>query len=75
MTFFQNYLAFPIVIIFFVGYKLFYRQWTIGVRISDIEVDEGRREVDIDEFRAEMDAERAEKATWPWWKRIWDFWM
>jgi yeast amino acid transporter len=75
MTFFQNYLAFPIVIIFFVGYKLFYRQWTIGVRISDIEVDEGRREVDIDEFRAEMDAERAEKSTWPWWKRIWDFWM
>ena len=75
MTFFQNYLAFPIVIIFFVGYKLFYRQWTIGVRISDIEVDEGRREVDIDAFRAEMDAERAEKATWPWWKRIWDFWM
>ena len=53
------------MILFFVGYKLFYRQWTIGVKISDIKVDEGRREVDIDAFRAEMDAERAEKATWP----------
>jgi amino acid transporter len=74
-AFFEAYLAAPIVIAFFVGYKLYYKQWWIGVRTSEMKVDEGRRELDIDAFRAELDAERAEKATWPWWKRTWDFWM
>ena len=74
-AFFESYLAVPVVIAFFVGYKLWYRQWDLGVKISEINIDEGRREIDLDAFRAELDAERAEKATWPWYKRQWDFWM
>jgi amino acid transporter len=74
-SFFESYLAVPVVIAFFIGYKLFYRQWSLGVKTHEINVDEGRREIDLVAFRAEMDAERAEKATWPWWKRTWDFWM
>ncbi|KAH6712685.1 amino acid permease/ SLC12A domain-containing protein [Leptodontidium sp. MPI-SDFR-AT-0119] len=74
-AFFQSYLAAPIVIAFFVGYKIYYRQWSIGVKLSDIDVDAGRREVDFVAFRAELDAERAEKAAWPAWKRYWDFWF
>jgi amino acid transporter len=74
-AFFESYLAAPVVIMFFVGYKLYYRQWSLGVKLSEISIDEGRREVDLDAFRAELEAERAEKATWPWWKRTWDFWM
>jgi len=74
-AFFESYLAAPIVILFFVGYKLYYKQWSIGVRNDSIDVDEGRREVDIVAFRQELDDERAEKATWPWWKRQWDFWF
>jgi amino acid transporter len=73
--FFESYLAFPVVILFFVGYKLWYKQWNVGVKLSDINIDEGRREIDLDAFRAEMDAERAEKASWPLWKRTWDFWL
>ncbi|KAE8449811.1 hypothetical protein EG329_007287 [Mollisiaceae sp. DMI_Dod_QoI] len=74
-VFFESYLAAPIVILFFVGYKLYYKQWSVGVNLQDIDIDEGRREVDLDAFRAELDAERAEKKTWPFWKRTWDFWM
>jgi amino acid transporter len=76
-AFFESYLAAPIVIAFFIGYKLFYNEWTIGVSKQSIvdTIDEGRREVDIVAFRAELDAERAEKATWPVWKRVWDFWF
>jgi len=74
-TFFEDYLAAPIVILFFVGYKVYYKQWSIGVNVNDINVDEGRREVDVVAFREELDAERAEKKTWPFWKRAWDFWM
>lgn len=75
MDFFESYLAAPIVIAFFVGYKLYYKQWSIGVNIADIRIDEGRRELDLDAFKAELDAERAEKATWSWWKRQMDFWF
>jgi amino acid transporter len=74
-AFFESYLAAPVVIAFFVGYKLWYRQWNLGVKVSEMNLDEGRRELDLDAFRAELDAERAEKATWPWYKRYWDFWM
>lgn len=73
--FFESYLAAPIVIVFFVGYKIWYKDWTLGVKASEINVDEGRREVDFDALRAELDAERAEKKSWPFYKRWWDFWL
>lgn len=73
-AFFESYLAAPVVLLFFVGYKLYYKQWTFGVKLSEIDVDEGRRELDLVAFRAELDAERAEKASWPFYKRWWDFW-
>ncbi|TVY81031.1 putative amino-acid permease P7G5.06 [Lachnellula suecica] len=69
--FFEAYLAAPIVIAFFVGYKLWKREWSIGVDLSAIKVDEGRRDYDADAFRAEMEAERAEIASWTWYKRAW----
>lgn len=74
-AFFQSYLAAPIVILFFVAYKVYYRQWSIGVKLDEINIDEGRREVDFEALRAELDAERAMKASWPFYKRWWDFWM
>jgi amino acid transporter len=70
--FFELYLAAPVVILYFVGYKLWYRDWSLGVKLSEINVDEGRRELDFAAFREELDAERAEKASWPWYKRYWD---
>lgn len=72
MAFFENYLAAPIVIAFFVGYKLFYKQWSIGVDLSLIQIDEGRRDFDKISFDEEMAAERAEQATWPAWKKLYN---
>lgn len=68
--FFEAYLAAPIVILFFVGHKLYMKDWSLGVKIRDMDVDAGRRELDLGPILAE---ERAEKATWPWWKKAWDF--
>ncbi|RFU28746.1 hypothetical protein B7463_g7591, partial [Scytalidium lignicola] len=73
--FFESYLAAPIVIAFFIGYKIYQRTWRIGVNLSDINIDEGRRELDIDAFHQELAEERAEKASWPVWKRWWNFWF
>lgn len=74
-AFFESYLAAPIVILFFVGYKLYYRQWSIGVNLRDITIDEGRREVDLDALREELAAERAEMAAQPAWKRHLNKWF
>jgi len=68
--FFMSYLAAPIVIAFFVGHKLWTRTWTFGVSLSTIDVDEGRRELNL---KDEMDAERAEYAALPLWKKAVNF--
>lgn len=63
--FFQAYLAMPIVIVFYVGFKLIRR--TKFKRIKDIDVTSGRREMDLKTILAE---ERAIQAHWPRWKKI-----
>jgi amino acid transporter len=72
-AFFEAYLAAPVVILFFVGYKIYNRQWSIGVKLHEIDVDEGRRELDFAALKEELAAERAQKNSWPLWKRLWDF--
>ncbi|KAG9230019.1 amino acid permease/ SLC12A domain-containing protein [Amylocarpus encephaloides] len=74
-AFFENYLAAPIVILFFVGYKVYYKQWTIGVNLDDIQIDEGRRELDFEALKQELIEERAAIAAMPWWKRQMEFWF
>jgi hypothetical protein len=50
-----------------VGHKLWTRTWSFGVSLSTIDVDEGRRELNL---KDEMDAERAAYAALPIWKKI-----
>lgn len=65
MNFFEAYLAFPVIILFFVSYKIVKK--TKFRKISEIDVDSGRRDVNLAEILAE---ERAEQAKWPRWKKI-----
>jgi amino acid transporter len=63
--FFQAYLAFPIVVVFYVGFKLIKK--TKIKRVKDIDITSGRREMDLATILAE---ERAIQAKWPRWKKI-----
>jgi len=65
--FFEAYLAMPIVIVFFVGFKVIKK--TKFKRLKDIDVTSGRREMDLATILAE---ERAIQATWPWYKKWWN---
>jgi len=67
-NFFQVYLAFPIVILFFVCFKVARR--TKFRRIGDIDIISGRRELDLSAILAQ---EREEQKTWPWWKKVYQF--
>lgn len=64
-SWFEVYLAAPIVIIFYVGYKFWFK--TKIVRAKDMDLATGRRDLDVAHLIAE---ERAERAAWPAWKKI-----
>ncbi|KAF2477235.1 AAT family amino acid transporter [Lindgomyces ingoldianus] len=64
-SFFQAYLAFPIVVLFYIVYKIWFK--TKFKRAKDIDVTSGRREMNLAALLAE---ERAEQAKWPMWKKI-----
>jgi len=64
-NFFLNYLAFPVVILMYIPYKIYYR--TPFMRTKDMDLVTGRRELDTD---ALIEADRVERAQMPRWKRF-----
>jgi len=62
--FFLAYLAFPIIILFYSGYKLWFR--TPFMRCRNMDLKTGMRELNLRELLAE---EKAEAAAWPKWKK------
>ncbi|KFY54353.1 hypothetical protein V497_07791 [Pseudogymnoascus sp. VKM F-4516 (FW-969)] len=70
--FFKSYLAGPCVIVFFVGHKIYSRTLKFGVNLHSVDVDAGRRELNLGE---EMEAERAAYRALPFWKKVWNFWF
>lgn len=67
-NFFSVYLAAPVVILFYVPYKFWYK--TKFVRTSEVDLVTGRRELDLQHL---IEQERAEQKAWPKWKKVWKF--
>ena len=63
-SFFEAYLAVPIVILFYVIYKLRYR--TKIMKVQDMDLLTGRRDLNLEQLLAE---EQLERKTWPRWKK------
>lgn len=64
--FFEVYLAAPIVIVMYIGYKLWYR--TKFRKTREIDITSGRRELNLKEI---LEEERKIQAAWPWYKKVW----
>lgn len=63
---FNGYMAFIVVVIFYIiGYLLKRTGWR---RVSEIDVDSGRRDMDYEQF----EALKAKRAAWPAWRRVMD---
>lgn len=67
-SWFMAYLAVPVVLLFYIPYKLYYK--TPFVRSHNMDLHTGIRELNIAEL---IEEERAERAMWPKWKRIYKF--
>lgn len=63
-VFFKNWLAVPVIIVFWIIGFLWKR--TGWLKLSQIDVDTGRREHDWDE----INAYKAKVAAWPAWRRV-----
>lgn len=63
INFFELYLAFPIAILCWLGYKLFYK--TKWIPIEDIDLRAGRNEFEHELIRNNM---RVDRSMWPRWK-------
>jgi yeast amino acid transporter len=66
--FFQAYLAAPIVIVMYIGYKVFGR--TKILRARDMDLFTGKREFNVRQLMAE---EKVARRAWPRWKRSYKF--
>ncbi|KAH8647613.1 amino acid permease-domain-containing protein [Tricladium varicosporioides] len=64
-SFFLAYLAAPVVLLFYIPYKIYFK--TPFMKTSDMDLDTGRRILDPS---ALAEADRVEKAQMPRWKRI-----
>lgn len=64
-NFFLQYLAAPVVIAFYVPYKIYYK--TPFMKTADMDLETGRREMDT---AALIEEDRVQKAQMPRWKRI-----
>ncbi|SMQ52215.1 unnamed protein product [Zymoseptoria tritici ST99CH_3D7] len=67
-SFFQAYLAAPVVVICYVAYKFWYR--TRMVRSYNMDLHTGLRELNVAEL---IEEEKAERKEWPRWKRVYKF--
>jgi amino acid transporter len=66
--FFQAYLAAPILLFFYASYKFWFK--TKIMRSRDMDLHSGRRDLDVGYLIAE---ERAERARWPLWKKMYKY--
>ncbi|KAJ5242404.1 General amino-acid permease GAP2 [Penicillium citrinum] len=64
-SFFNAYLAAPIVICFYIPYKFWYK--TKFVRSHEVDLTTGRRDLDVQHL---IEQEQAEQAAWPAWKKV-----
>ncbi|KAI3403761.2 HIP1 [Candida oxycetoniae] len=73
-TFFQAYLAAPIVLVFYVGHKIWTRNWRLYIKAEDIDLMTGRNLVDVEITKQEIYEDEMNWKSKPFWYkaiRIW----
>ena len=70
LSFFQNYLGAVVLVIFYVGHKLYTRNWSLYIKVQDIDIDADRTIYDPEILELENleSKQRFNKA--PFWKKI-----
>lgn len=73
-NFFQNYLSGVVILIFYVGHRLWTRETSWFTGAADIDLDTGKRNYDMDLIRSEMVEEMEVLRSMPLYKRFFHYW-
>lgn len=73
-NFFENYLAMPILLAFYFGYKIWKKDWKLFIRAKNIDLISHRNIFDEELIKQEEDEYRERLRTGPKWRRVYDFW-
>ncbi|CAI5757097.1 unnamed protein product [Candida verbasci] len=73
-TFFQAYLAVPIVVMFYVGHKLWTRNWNLYIKAEDMDITTGRNIMDTEVLKQEIYEDRENWKQRPLWYRFINTW-
>lgn len=75
VQFWKNCLSLPLMIVMWVCYKTFTRSWNhLYVKLKDIDLDTGRREIDVEVLKQEIADDREMMRQKPIWYKIYRFW-
>lgn len=73
-AFFQSYLGFVVLVVFYVGHKIWKRNWILFLKADTMDIDTGRKDTDTQALRQEMYEERRILAAKPLYYRIYRYW-
>ncbi|XBW37674.1 hypothetical protein QEN19_003256 [Hanseniaspora menglaensis] len=68
--FFESYLSAPIFIVMYFGHKIYRRSWRLFTPPTEVDIDTGRRETDIEQLKIDIAQEKAEIAAKPFYLRM-----
>lgn len=69
-SFFQVYLGLPVVLLSWIGYKIYSKDWRLWIPANEIDVDSGRSVIDLDLLKQEEEEEQLRRANSSWIKWI-----
>lgn len=70
MIFFQSCLSIPIILTFYIGHKIWKKNWILYIPAQDIDIDIGRRDLDLDLIKQEVADEKAALKNLPIYHRV-----
>lgn len=72
--FFLSYLGGVILVVFYIGHKIWKRNWIFQISAAQLDLDTGRREADLELLREQIRHERELLRSRPWYYRFYRLW-
>ncbi|SGZ53872.1 CIC11C00000001530 [Sungouiella intermedia] len=72
--FFLSYLGGVILVVFYLGHKVWKKNWIFQIPAKDLDLDSGRRETDLELLREQIRHEKAVMGARPWYIRFYHLW-
>ncbi|KAH3900709.1 probable Leu/Val/Ile amino-acid permease [Saccharomycodes ludwigii] len=73
-VFFENYLAVPIWIVFYLGYKIYKKDWRLWIPVNEIDLDGSRKIYDVEVLQQEEAEYKEQLRHKGWLARAYAFW-